>query len=81
MENRYGNLDRKRERSGFSFNYVRELPIKCGKVHEAKGSPDSLKCKKATINLKSIDDCCFQYAFTLTQHSRNQKSSWANIKY
>lgn len=36
-------------------------------------STDWLICKNATVNLKNIDNRCFQYAFTLTQHYKEIK--------
>ena len=56
-------------RSDFIFDSVQLTYCKCHKVNFGRGgsyigSPDRIKKKKATINLKNMDDKCFQYAAT-----------------
>ena len=80
MENRYENLDKKMKGSGFNLNYASKLTIKHVKVSEVKESSYIksavwLKCKNAIVNPKSINDKCFQYPFTLTQHQKEIKKS------
>ena len=53
--------------SDFILDSVHLIYYKCHKVHFSCGgsyidSPDWIKKKKATINLKNKDDKCFQYA-------------------
>ena len=59
------------KRSDFIFVSVQLMYYKCHKVCFKCGgsytdSPDWIKKKKATINLKNKDDKCFQYAVTGT---------------
>ena len=54
----------------FIFDSVQLLYYKCQKINFKRGgsyidSPDWIKKKKATINLKNKDDKCFQYAVTV----------------
>ena len=56
--------------SDFIFDSVQLLYYKCHRVNFILGgsyidSPDWIKKKKATINLKNTDDKCFQYAATV----------------
>ena len=56
--------------SDFIFNLVQMMYYKCHKIDFKRGgsyidSPDWIKKKKATINPKSTDDKCFQYAALL----------------
>ena len=55
------------------------LSIRCNKVNVPKGSSyikplDWVRYKNATVNPKNINDRCFQYAFTLTQHHKEIKN-------
>ena len=61
------NLETSTRRSDFIFDLVQLLYCKCHKVNLRKDglyidSPDWMKKKKATINLKNRVDKCFQYA-------------------
>ena len=56
--------------SEFIFDNVDSLYYDCNKISLSRGgsyidSPEWLKNKKATINPKSNDDKCFQYAVTV----------------
>ena len=60
------NLETPMKRSGFIFDSVQLMYCKGNKVNFKRGgsyidSPDWIKKKKATINLKNADDKCFQY--------------------
>ena len=88
--------------SDFIFGSVKLMYYKCHAVSFIRGgsyfdSPDWMKKKKATINLKiKIDDKCFQYAETValdyeeieshTERASNikpfiNKYNWKGIKY
>ena len=61
-----GNLETSIEGSEFIFDSVKLMYYKCHKVNfRLSGSyidsPDWIKKRKATINLKNKDDKCFQY--------------------
>ena len=56
--------------SNFIFNSVQLFYYKRNKINFKHGgsyieSLDSIKNKKTTINLKNIDDKCFQYEVTV----------------
>ena len=56
--------------SNFIYESVQLLYYKCHKINFKRGgsyidSPDCIKKKKTTINLKNTDDKCFQYAVTV----------------
>ena len=64
------NLETSMRGSDFIFDSVQLMYYKCHKVNFSHGasyidSPDWIKKKKATINLKNTDDKCFPYAVTL----------------
>ena len=64
------NLETSMKGSDFIFNSVHLMYYKCHKVNIKQGgsyidSPDWIKKKKATINLKNTDDKCFQYTATV----------------
>ena len=64
------NLETSMKGSDFIFNSVHLMYYKCHKVNIKRGgsyidSPDWIKKKKATINLKNTDDKCFQYTATV----------------
>ena len=59
------NLETSMRGSDFIFDSVQLVYYKCNKANFKRGgscidSPDSIKNKKATINLKNKDDTCFQ---------------------
>ena len=59
-----GNLETSMEGSEFIFDSVQMMYYKCHKVNFRRGgsctdSPNSIKKKKATANLKNTDDKCF----------------------
>ena len=67
--------------SEFIFDSVQMIYYKCHKVNFRCGSwcidsPDWIKKKKATINLKNKDDKCFQYVVR-----RNWITSRRNFKF
>ena len=54
---KYNDIDKKMEGSGFNFEFIGSLSIKCDKVNVPKvssyiGSPKWLRYKKAKINKK-----------------------------
>ena len=56
--------------SNFIYESVQLLYYKCHKINFKRGgsyidSPDCIKKKKTTLNLKNTDDKCFQYAVTV----------------
>ena len=64
------NLETSMKRSDFIFDSVQLLYYKRHKVKFSRGgssidSPDCIKKKKETINTKTINDKCFQYAATV----------------
>ena len=64
------NLETSLRGSNFGFDIVQLMYYKCHRVIFIRGgsyidSPDWVKKKKATINLKNTDDKCFQYAATV----------------
>ena len=87
--------------SDYIFDSVQLLYYKCQSINFKRegsyiDSPDWIKKKKATINLKYEDDKCFQYAATVTLNhediKRNpqriskikpfiNKYDWNGIKY
>ena len=78
MIKKYNVIDKQMGGSGLSFKFVNSLSIRYDKVNVSKGqsyikSPDWLRYKNATINLKNVDDRCFQYTFALTQHYKEIK--------
>ena len=65
------NLQEKMKGSDFEFDGVNFVYYDFNKTHINRGgsyidSPQWLKNKKSTINPKSNDDKCFQYAVTLS---------------
>ena len=59
--------------SDLSFDSAQLLYYKCHKINFKLGgsyiySPDWIKKKKATINLKNTDDKCFRYAVTVASN-------------
>ena len=70
LRSRYrGNLETLLRGSDFIFDTVQLMYDKCHKVNFKRdgsciNSPDWIKNKKTTINPKSKDDKCFQYAAT-----------------
>ena len=71
LRSRYqGNLEASMRESNFLFNSVQLMYYRCHKVNFKRGNsyidtPDWMKKKKGTINLKNKDDKCFQNAVTL----------------
>ena len=64
------NSETSMRRNDFIFDSVQVMYYKCHKVNFKRGgsyigSPDWIKKKKTTINPKSEDDKCFQYAATV----------------
>ena len=65
-----GNLEASMRGRDFIFDSVQLMYYKCHKVNFIRSdsyidSPDWIKKKKVTINLKNADDKCFQYAATV----------------
>ena len=61
------NLETSMKGSDFIFDSAELMYYKCHEVNFNRGvssidSPDWIKKKRATINLKNTDDKCFQYA-------------------
>ena len=81
--------------SDLIFDSHQLMYYKCHKVNFKRGgshidSPDWIKKKKATINLKNTDDKCFQYAATVILNSEEIKrnservsnvKSFINLQY
>ena len=70
--------------SEFIFDSVDALYYNLNKVSLSRGgsyidSPKRLKTKKATINPKSNDDKCFQYALTVALNYQNIKNNLERI--
>ena len=65
LRSRYqGNLEASMRESDFLFNSVHLMYYRCHKVNFKRGNscidtPDWMKKKKGTINLKNKDDKCF----------------------
>ena len=65
-----GNLETSMRGSGFIFDSVKLWYYKCHVINLGRSgsyidSPDQIKKKNATINLKNKDDKCFGYAVTV----------------
>ena len=65
-----GNLEKSVEGSKFIFDLVQMMYYKCHKINFRRvgsyiDSPDWIKKNKATVNPKTKDDKCFQYAITV----------------
>ena len=78
VRNRYENLYKKMQESGFNFDHLSKLTIKYTTVNEPKRSsyiksPNCLECKNATVNPKNINNRLFQYAFTLNTKMKKSK--------
>ena len=71
LRSRYqDNLEISMRGSEFIFDSVQMMYYKCHKVNFRRGgpyinSPDWIKKKASTINLKNKDDKCFQYVVTV----------------
>ena len=69
------------------FDYVHLLYYKCHKINPNRdgsyiASPDSIKNKKATINLiNKKDNECFQYAITFEIQTFMNKYKWEGINF
>ena len=64
------NLEKSVEGSEFIFDLVQMMYYKCHKINFRRvgsyiDSPDWIKKNKATVNPKTKDDKCFQYAITV----------------
>ena len=71
--------------SDFTYDSMDALYYNLNKISLSKGrsykeTPKWLKNKKATINSKSNDDKCFQYALTIALNYQNIKKNRKNIK-
>ena len=70
----------------FTFNSDQLMYYKCHKVSFSRGcsyidSPDWIKKKKVTINPKTADDKCSQYAVTLNyEETESHPERVSNIK-
>ena len=73
------NVETSMNESDFIFDSVQPMYYKCHKVNFMCGgsyidSPDWIKKKKATINLKNTHNKCFQYAATVALNNEQIKS-------
>ena len=73
------NLETSMRESDFVFDSVQLMHFKCHRVTCKRGesdidSPAWLKSKKATMNLQSGDNKCFQYAMTVALIKKKKKN-------
>ena len=79
VRNRYENLYKKMQESGFNFDHLSKLTIKYTTVNKPKRSsyiksPNWLECKKCNSKSKNINNRLFQYAFTITHQHKEIKN-------
>ena len=78
LEKYQKGLEKSMKGSEFVFDKVDLLHCKCHKISQNRGgsyidSPKWLKKKKKTINPKTYDSKCFQYAVTVALNYQNIK--------